>query len=259
MGVQLVQLSAMLTTAMVFDLLSGELRPSDSRRLVGFSLVTAGVIVSNISGAKELSDFNVTAAIYLIGVYASGVGFVLQAKCTGTLAEDVGGVVRATTINAIVTGAAVSPFVSAVWFSRGVKPMLSAEDWHLWLFVGAQSAFYIGSIGILPKALGYTSSYLALLLGKLTTSSAADAMGLTGRAVPFGWWRGASLLLVVLGATLFSVKSETRPSAGGIATGREIIDKKVVASDMGADKAASPVIDCITPAAFVKADSGKEK
>merc|ERR1740121_1696900 len=102
--------------------------------MIGFALVTLGVVVSNISGAKDLPDFTLTAGAYLTGVYASGVGFVLQAKCTGTLAEDVGGVVRATTINAVVTGIAVSPFVSAVWYSRGVKPTLSAEDWPLWLF-----------------------------------------------------------------------------------------------------------------------------
>merc|ERR1712187_296060 len=92
----------------------------------------------------------------------------------------------------------------------------SANDWPMWLVVGAQSAFYIGSLANLPGILGFTITYLLALLGKLASSSVVDAYGWSGRLVQFGWFRGLAFACVLVGSALFS-KPEDHPQKGSAA------------------------------------------
>jgi len=208
LGVQivlLVQLLAMLSTALVFDVRAGRIRLSDIRRLGGFGVVVLGVAVENFfSGGSGGKGMSVTAALLLLTVFVSGVGFAVQAKCNARLARDVGSTARSTAISAVVAVTAGLPVDATLAWGVGVAPRFSLQDWPLWLFVGLQSAFYIGSLSRLPAHLGYTTSYLALLLGKLSSSSVTDALGVTGTRVPFDWPRGFALGLVFAGTWLFA-------------------------------------------------------
>lgn len=105
--------------------------------------------------------------------------------------------------------------------------------WPLWLVAGFQSAFYIGSMAILPKLLGFTTSYLVVLAAKLVCSTVIDQLGLAGKVVKVSAERIVSLLLVFVGAGLFnaplgraaSVRAEDRE--GGRETNSLIKDREV--------------------------------
>jgi len=203
--VLLAQLLGMLSTAFVFDLRRGSLKLKEIWRLGGFGLVALGVTIENLSSSSSPGERNpVLATVLLAVVFLSGCGFALQAKCTSRLARDVGTTFRATAFNALVNCLASLPIDAVICWGLGKPAVLSWVDWPLWLFVGFQSAFYTGSLAQLPQLLGYTASYLILLVGKLASSTATDAYGVTGLTVPLDWLRCLCLALVLAGTALFS-------------------------------------------------------
>lgn len=209
MGVQLVllvMLLATLSTALVFDVRRGRVSLSDPRRLAGLGLVLVGLLLDALPAWAAGSSTGTTTAVLLLllAVFATGIGYGLQAKCNARLSRDLGSVSRATAFSAAVNTFCCLPFAAIIYFGLGVAPTLHTADWPLWMFAGLQSAFYVGSLAQLPKVLGYTAAYVVLLAGKLVSSSVADAMGLAGQRVPFSILRGVSLLLALAGAILFS-------------------------------------------------------
>lgn len=207
LGIQLVllsQLLAMLGTALLFDLRRGRVHWTDATRMSGFLVVLGGVATDNFAFSSTGSSLTPLAALLLCGSFASGVGYAVQAKCNARLARDVGNTPRAVVISALVNIVAGLPLDLFLLFGKGVRPVADWRDWPLWVFAGAQSAFYIGSLAQLPRELGYTTSYLTLLLGKLISSSFVDALGLAGKVVPFEWKRGLAIALVLVGTALFS-------------------------------------------------------
>jgi len=214
LGIQLVllcQLFAMLSTALVFDFRKGDIQRSDSLRLAGFGAVLVGVVTDNISAVSSGTKFSPVAIALLAATFASGVGYALQAKCNSRLALDVGATPRAILISAAVNVGASLPMGAGVYWGLEVPLTLDLQDWPLWLWCGFQSAFYTCSLAILPGKLGYTTSYLTLLVGKLISSSVLDALGVTGKVVLFDWLRALSLLLVFVGTAFFSGVASSRP------------------------------------------------
>eukprot|EP00421_Protoceratium_reticulatum_P064414 CAMPEP_0168420160 /NCGR_PEP_ID=MMETSP0228-20121227/32632_1 /TAXON_ID=133427 /ORGANISM="Protoceratium reticulatum, Strain CCCM 535 (=CCMP 1889)" /LENGTH=299 /DNA_ID=CAMNT_0008434047 /DNA_START=101 /DNA_END=1000 /DNA_ORIENTATION=- len=201
--VLLIQLSALLGTALLFDWRRGDVRAVDFGRFVGFGAVIGGVALDSLSGSAT-SELSALAALLLAGVFVSGVGYAMQAKCNARLARDVGSAARSTAISSAITLLVGLPLDVFINCGLGVEPVFAWADWPLWAFCGFQSAFYIFSLSRLPRYLGYTTSYLALLVGKLASSTAADELGLSGHVVHFSWRRGAALALVLLGTWLFS-------------------------------------------------------
>lgn len=216
LGTQLVllaQLAGMLVTALVFDGRAGKISWSDRSRIYGFAAVLMGVAVDNIQTLNGEEGFDAWSAVFFAASFGTGVGYALQAKCNGLLAQDFGSTARATCFSSAVSILANIPVLLIFRFKLGVPLYFSTDDWVVWLSVGIQSAFYIGSLAVLPSLLGYTGSYLLLLLGKLASSSLADATGLSGKIIDFGLFRATALVLIFLGAALFSkqgVGSRTR-------------------------------------------------
>jgi len=209
MGAQLVllvMLLATLSTALVFDIRRGRVSLSDWWQLAGLGLVLLGLLLDGLPSWASGSSAGAGAAVplLLLAVFATGVGYGLQAKCNARLARDLGSTSRATAFSAAVSTLCSLPFAALVCFGFGVAPVLRGADWPLWAFAGLQSAFYVGSLAQLPKVLGYTAAYVVLLAGKLVSSSVADAAGLAGQRVPFSTLRGVSLVLALAGAVLFS-------------------------------------------------------
>jgi uncharacterized membrane protein YdcZ (DUF606 family) len=196
----------MLITALVFDIRRGQVSMLDWWRIVGLVVVLGGTAVDELSTGSIAESFGSTTIWLMLGVFLAGRGFAFQAKCNRRLSCDLGSPYRATAFSAIVATACNLPICAGIHSDLGVDLGFDMVDWALWAFVGLQSAFYIGSLAVLPDTLGYTASYLALLAGKLVSSSLVDAVGLTGHVVPFTAWRGASLALVLVGATLFSAR-----------------------------------------------------
>jgi uncharacterized membrane protein YdcZ (DUF606 family) len=214
LGTQLVllaQLAGMLVTALIFDCRAGKISCSDRARIYGFAAVLIGVAVDNIQTIHGGEGFDAWSAVCFVATFGTGVGYALQAKCNGRLARDLGSTARATCFSAAVSILANIPVLLILRFKLGVPLYFSTDDWALWLSVGMQSAFYIGSLAVLPSLLGYTASYLLLLLGKLASSSLADATGLSGKTIDFGLFRATALVLVFLGAALFSKQGGNAP------------------------------------------------
>eukprot|EP00449_Zooxanthella_nutricula_P056169 CAMPEP_0198553096 /NCGR_PEP_ID=MMETSP1462-20131121/79849_1 /TAXON_ID=1333877 /ORGANISM="Brandtodinium nutriculum, Strain RCC3387" /LENGTH=319 /DNA_ID=CAMNT_0044283773 /DNA_START=1 /DNA_END=956 /DNA_ORIENTATION=- len=228
LGVQamvLLQLIAMLSCTVFLDCLKGTLLKTDFLRLGGFCLVVGGAMVDVVSGsAASKGGSSVGMQIFLAACcIISGVGYVVMAKGNAVLAEDLGSMSRAMMASCVPFSIVAVP-VSAILVANGF-PHYSDGDWKFWVFIGAQNAFYTGSLAIIPTRLGYTATFLVLLAGKLTTSSYTDHIGFGGKNRRFDWLRACALALVLLGTALFNdvlggcfgragVRKPTRSSEG---------------------------------------------
>jgi uncharacterized membrane protein YdcZ (DUF606 family) len=202
----------MLSVALVFDLHHGSLKLHEVWRLGGFGLVALGVTLETLGRSDSSGVGNpVLTMVLLAGVFMTGGGYALQAKCTSRLARDVGTTFRATAINALVNTLASLPLDAVICWGLGKPAVLSWLDWPFWLFVGFQSAFYIGSLAALPSVLGYTASFLILNVGKLASSTVIDALGVTGTVVPVDWLRCLCLVFSLAGTALFSWSGPAQP------------------------------------------------
>ncbi|CAE8621045.1 unnamed protein product [Polarella glacialis] len=174
----LLQLLGMLSMALFLDARVGRITCSDKRRIRGFFIVVAGIGADSFHAANDRNTVQqqpLVAAVILVGVFVSGLGYAMQAKCNSQLSADIGGPARACIICAAVTILGGFPIQSYIFFGMGVPFEFTLEDWPLWTLAGLQSAFYTGSLAVLPSKLGYTATYLAIMFGKLASSSILDA------------------------------------------------------------------------------------
>eukprot|EP00927_Polykrikos_kofoidii_P076387 TRINITY_DN7341_c0_g1_i3.p1 TRINITY_DN7341_c0_g1~~TRINITY_DN7341_c0_g1_i3.p1 ORF type:complete len:377 (-),score=47.71 TRINITY_DN7341_c0_g1_i3:197-1273(-) len=211
--VLLLQLCAMFGCALLFDFIDGKVSCANTGRLGGFLVVLAGAALDAFSPAKAAKDsgsddtsdrFGLEAIAVILGVAVSGIGYALQARCNGALADDVGSMMRASAICALVSFVVCLPLETYFYFDKKALFYFSVDDWPFWLFGGFQNSFYVASLAVLPQKLGFTTSYLALLLGKLVASSITDELGLGGKVIHFSIFRLASVSLVLCGTALFS-------------------------------------------------------
>ncbi|CAE8733486.1 unnamed protein product [Polarella glacialis] len=203
----LLQLLGMLSMALFLDARVGRITCSDKRRIRGFFIVVAGIGADFFHAANEGNTVQQQppfAAVMLVGVLVSGMGYAMQAKCNNQLSANIGGPARACIICAAVTLIGGIPIQAYIFLDLGVPFKLTLEDWPLWTLAGLQSAFYAGSLAVLPTKLGYTATYLAIMFGKLASSSILDAGGMIAPAQPFTVQRALSLVLVIVGSGLFS-------------------------------------------------------
>lgn len=254
-GVQqvlLAQLLGMLSAALVFDLRRGSLKLKEVWRLGGFGLVTLAVTIENLGSSSSSGEGNTVLAMVLLGgTFVTGAGYALQAKFACRLSRDLGNTFRATAFNALVSTLANLPISAVICWGLGKPPVLSWADWPYWLFVGFQSAFYIGSLATLPSVLGYTASFLILLVGKLASSTLTDAYGVTGTVVPLDWLRGICLVMVLAGTTLFSWSGPAQAAA-------ENSDENSICSFHPSFVAPEPGIECGEQRASLQANGARQ-
>mmetsp|Transcript_87413 Transcript_87413/g.245379 ORF Transcript_87413/g.245379 Transcript_87413/m.245379 type:complete len:368 (+) Transcript_87413:153-1256(+) len=200
------QLVGLLGTFFVLDLADGTIRLGNWPKPVGLFFVVIGVVVDKLlassgDGAKAI---DINWIVHVVGAFCSGVGFALQAKCNGALAHCIGGPARAAMICAVVNVLASSPLSVYIRFGMEVPLSLDSKIWPMWFAAGFQSAFYVSSMALLPRFLGFTTCYLAVLSSKLFCSAVVDATGLTGGSrVALSAERILSIFVVLFGATLF--------------------------------------------------------
>jgi len=219
LGMQLtlmVQLVGIIGTFFAFDIIDGNVRLRDWEKLFGFLVAVLGVGVDNIGAFRGETPITGKWIIFMISVFVSGIGFALQSKCNNVLAQDLGSPARAAMVSALVSLVAGMPVVLWIWLGEDVPLRIDPSLWWLWILAGAQSALYIGSMAILPKLLGFTTSYMLILAAKLITSTFVDAFGLVGTVMPVSWSRLLSLALVLLGASTFNSTcgSSSKKAAG---------------------------------------------
>lgn len=214
LGVQVVitmQLLGILVTFFMFDILDGTVKFGDWQKPLGFTIAVLGVAMDNLSIFQTTQHINADWIFHFAGTFLSGVGYALQAKCNGALAQDIGGPARAAMVSAAVNFTAGVPIAFYIAYGRGVPLTLDASLWPLWPLAGLQSAFYIGSMAVLPKLLGFTTCYLAVLSSKLVSSSLADELALSGTQVPVTMNRAVALLFVMVGAYIFNACGKQGP------------------------------------------------
>jgi len=214
LGSQLVlitQLAAVLSTFLLMDVMDGKIELSNYMRLGGFALVLCGVVLDNLE--MDVGAVDSIRAVGLLGCVAlSGVGYGLQARCNGCLAEAVGSSVRATTVSACVYIVCSLPVMWWLRYHKNVEVHLDPRHWYLWMLAGFQSAFYISSMAKLPKLIGFTTCYTITLGSKLSTSLLIDYAGWTGTYIPLNASRLVSLSCVFVGAVIFNaMKSKDDP------------------------------------------------
>jgi len=212
--VLITQLGALMTTFLAMDILDGRVSLADCMKALGLLVVFIGIGLDSLGhGNSTGSGFGLQGVFLLAMVAVSGVGYGLQARCNGGLAEDVGSGARATMISAAVNILCSLPIDCWIFWGKRVSPTFDVSLWYLWLVAGFQSAFYIGSMAYLPKVLGFTTCYVVTLSAKLLTSLVVDDFGLTGSIVPITFARTASVVCVVSGAIIFNSRQTSGSSS----------------------------------------------
>jgi len=208
-----------LGTAFLVDVFNGKLALENWPRLLGFAIVLGGIVANSLSlggGPRQplQGQLGLQPALMLLGCVATGSGYALQAMCNGGLAEDLGHPARATVVCTVTNVLSNLPLLAAVYWGLHVMPVVSLSDWPRFLFAGVQNAFFIGSLSVLPRHLGYTLTYMCIQTSNLAASAVSDAYGLSGHLVPASFQRLASIACVVLGAGLFSAYESPSSRAG---------------------------------------------
>lgn len=213
-----------LISALVLDLSTGQLTEKVlMRRILGLFTVLAGVSVGILCGGSHITLSAGGQALVLLcvfGTLATGAGYVLQARLSavGRTSKPAGALTTLAPCppeEAEATSALVCQLVSAAGqiclialltrLSGGasigsaiLNYPVRASDWHLWLFEGAQGAFFLRSIQLLPSKIGYGATFTCSLAGQLLTAFGLDiAVG----GVP-SLARVSGVALVVAGAVV---------------------------------------------------------
>jgi len=216
-----------LVSALALDLGSGKLTEKMLRRRVfGVFTVLAGVALGIFSGGSSISCLGAGGKpVFLLcvfGTMATGAGYVLQARLSaaGRTSKQPGALTTLAQCppeEAEATSALVCQLVSASGQialiallsnaaggasigSAILNYPMRASDWHLWLFEGAQGAFFLRSIQLLPSKIGYGATFTFSLVGQLLTAFSLDIA--TGGVPSFA--RVSGVALVVAGAIVSS-------------------------------------------------------
>jgi len=219
-----------LISALALDLGTGQLTDRMLRRRVfGVFTVLAGVALGIFFGGTGISCLGAGGTpivlMCVVGTLATGAGYVLQARLsavnrTSQQPEALTTLAPCPPEEAEATSALVCQLVSAMGqialiallsSTAGAASISSAilnfpvrtSDWHLWLFEGAQGAFYLRSMQLLPSKIGYGATFTFSLVGQLLTAFGLDIVigGVPSLA------RVSGVALVVAGA----VVSASRP------------------------------------------------
>jgi uncharacterized membrane protein YdcZ (DUF606 family) len=211
-----------LISALALDLGTGQLTERLlMRRVFGVFTVLAGVALGIFCGGNHITlgaGGQTVVLLCVFGTLATGAGYVLQARlsATGRTSKQPGALTTLAPCppeEAEATSALVCQLVSAAGQillialltrlaggasigSAILNFPIKASDWHLWLFEGAQGAFYLRSIQLLPSKIGYGATFTFSLAGQLLTAFGLDiAIG----GVP-SFARVSGVALVVTGA-----------------------------------------------------------
>lgn len=202
--VLVVQLATLLTTFFVIDVMDGRVRLREHAKVAALLVIFGGTWLESGGSKTGGMSGGFEAIVMLTLVAISGVGFALQSKCNNALAEDVGSAARASVLSACVNTLVSIPICLFIYFGLNVPVSFSLSSRYLWLAAGFQSAFYVGSMAYLPKALGFTRCYVITLVAKMVTSLVVDACGMVGEPIPLSALRVCALLAVLLGAVIFN-------------------------------------------------------
>lgn len=220
LGIQvalLVVLCAHLFTTLILDEIDGRCQLAHSTRLIAVAVVLIGAALDSMhrqqsvdpelsghEGSRSLLRGALTNLFYIAMAAIVGVGYTLQAKCNGRLAKDLGSPARATGVSALVNLVASIPILLLLSNYLGIWPVFLVGDWIQFVFAALQSAFYIGTISVVPDRMGYTFAFMAIQCGSLVVSSIVDAVGVLGVSVAFDAWRFAAINFVFAGLFLLS-------------------------------------------------------
>lgn len=227
LGIQLtllVGLVAQLATTLLLDRLDGRHLFTSPSRLLAVGIVLCGVFmdqpnppISKIhlrtrsllasNQAHDGLEASLTSRVVIVDIVLSalsGIGYTLQSKCNNVLSKDVGSAAGATAVSAAVNALASVPICWYLCACLEKWPTFLLQDWPRFVFAAFQSAFYIGSLSLVPRFIGYTTSFMAVHCGSLVTSTMFDAAGTLGKRIPFGISRAIALMFVLAGVWLFS-------------------------------------------------------
>jgi len=214
--VQMIVKLSTLATALLLDVLAGGQNQEGLRqRLVGIALVLGGVALSVCGAAAAWPAMPSLGTsmllLYSLGCFASGSGYVLQARlsvaprvpCTGDRQSSPEVAAASAAIACQVGSGAVQLLIMAMFRLSGTAVdggfCMRPRHAHLWLLAGLQGAFYVQSMQALPARVGYAATFSLTLCGQLVSAVAVDALQ-TG--MPPSVVHLAGLLVVVGGACM---------------------------------------------------------
>lgn len=215
--VQMVLRLATLTAALSLDIWAGIRGIGLQRRLIGTTVVFLGAVAgifSTMGGGGSVVSLGMTLAC-IMSTFLAGSCYVFQARLM--VQPDKGERDAATDAlvcqltNAVAQTLLLIPLLSGADGSATASYFLPhSSELPLWLFAGIQGVFYLRSLQVLPKRLGYATTFALSLWGQLATAAVFDVITLGAHAAAPG--RVLGLVMVVLGAAISATGGTGMPS-----------------------------------------------
>mmetsp|Transcript_84197 Transcript_84197/g.132983 ORF Transcript_84197/g.132983 Transcript_84197/m.132983 type:complete len:371 (-) Transcript_84197:290-1402(-) len=224
LGIQLtllIGLVAQLGATLLLDRLDGRLIFSPPSRSLAVGIVLLGVFLDQrnvLSSSHHHKSYSLLETTHVVKASSighnfvrdsslaalAGIGYTLQSKCNTVLAKDVGSAAGATAVSAVVKLLVSVPIIWYLCVCLDTWPTFLLQDWPRFVYAGFQSAFYIGSLAVLPRFIGYTTTFVAIHCGSFVTSILCDATETLGKRIPFSISRAVALMVVIVGVWMFS-------------------------------------------------------
>lgn len=207
LGLQLVLmlvLLGMVGAALIFDCQAPRLHLSWVSRL-GLVLLFFGVVLEILDAVPFVKGPPSSVALYICACLIVGVLFAVQSKMNVHLAQDLGSPFRSAAWSNTCAFAVGVWLLVGVRFGFHVQYEFKSGQWWIWLLIGLQSAFYTLTLALLPKILGYSSTFVLVLAGKLSSSAMADTLGAFQPAVPLSLLRCVSVFVMLIGAIVYNL------------------------------------------------------
>jgi len=229
LGLGLTEMTLKLSTlsvALLMDVVGGRNQDGSlCQSLAGTAIVLAGVAEDLGIGGLGGVPRGPTALLCIVGVFAGGAGYVMQARlgastdttCAAELHGDISPGAEATAAFICQLVSAAGQWLILVILSwRGFGSVtdypMSIKQAPLWAVEGLQGAAYLRSMQVLPQRVGFAVAFTLSLLGQLLTAAVMDA-------AQNGWairpTRCLSLGLVIAGAIISSASAGCGSCNGG--------------------------------------------
>jgi transporter family-2 protein len=153
------------------------------------------------SGERIASVTVSSTGLAAVLAFGAGLGGAVQIAVQGRLGERVGSL-EALTVAAV--GGALIALVALLAVRRSLAGVGDAVAGPKWLLLGGvMGAFIVLGITIAGPRIGVVATTAFLIAGQLGLATLLDRFGWLGvERAPLSWWRGAGIVLLLVGALL---------------------------------------------------------
>ncbi|CEL97719.1 unnamed protein product [Vitrella brassicaformis CCMP3155] len=177
--------------------------------ITSLGTVMAAVIASvgaSVSFEVSVDEDILVVAAYVALMFGVGTLFPLLSFLNTELSRQTHSGVKAAFLSSCVTTITMFGLSTFVWlaFHQHFTPRLN--QWWLWLIDGGCCAFYVFTITLVPKRIGFAPCFILIVLGKMVGGLICDTYGILVKPQAITPRRILGVILVTAGACIYKLE-----------------------------------------------------